>query len=54
MLVTSVELRDFRTYSRAQIHVGDSLTVVYGPNGVGKTNLLEGLYLVVRVVRSEL
>ena len=44
MLVTSIELRDFRTYGRAQTQLGAGLTVVYGPNGVGKTNLLEALY----------
>jgi DNA replication and repair protein RecF len=44
VLVTSIELRDFRTYARAQAQLGAGLTVVYGPNGVGKTNLLEALY----------
>ena len=44
MLVASVELRDFRTYIRAHAELGERLTVVHGPNGVGKTNLLEALY----------
>ncbi len=42
--VVSVELRDFRTYSRAEAVIGEGLTVVYGPNGAGKSNLIEGLY----------
>jgi DNA replication and repair protein RecF len=42
--VVSVEMRDFRTYSRAQALLGEGLTVVHGPNGVGKSNLLEALY----------
>jgi DNA replication and repair protein RecF len=42
--VVSVQLRDFRTYSRAEARLGDGLTVVHGPNGVGKSNLLEALY----------
>jgi DNA replication and repair protein RecF len=42
--VLSVQLRDFRTYARAEAHLGDGLTVVHGPNGVGKSNLLEALY----------
>jgi DNA replication and repair protein RecF len=42
--VLSVQLRDFRTYARAEAHLGPGLTVVHGPNGVGKSNLLEGLY----------
>ena len=44
MRVLSVQLRDFRTYSRAEAGIGAGLTVVYGPNGVGKSNLLEALY----------
>jgi DNA replication and repair protein RecF len=42
--VVSVQLRDFRTYARAEAHLGEGLTVVHGPNGVGKSNLLEALY----------
>jgi DNA replication and repair protein RecF len=42
--VVSVQLRDFRTYARAEAYLGEGLTVVHGPNGVGKSNLLEALY----------
>ncbi len=44
MRVVSVHLRDFRTYARAEAHLGDGLTVVHGANGAGKSNLLEALY----------
>src|SRR5271165_6317409 len=44
MRVVSVEMRDFRTYVRAEARLGDGLTVVHGPNGVGKSNLLEALF----------
>src|SRR3954468_10230736 len=44
MVVTSVSLRDFRNYERAELELGDGLNVVHGPNGAGKTNLLEALY----------
>jgi len=44
MLVTGVELRDFRTYARASARLGAGLTVVHGPNGAGKSNLLEAIY----------
>jgi DNA replication and repair protein RecF len=44
MAVARVELRDFRTYTRATAGIGDGLTVVHGPNGAGKSNLLEALY----------
>jgi DNA replication and repair protein RecF len=39
-----LRLRDFRTYAAAEVALGDGLTVVHGPNGTGKTNLLEALY----------
>ncbi len=42
--VLDVELRDFRTYARAEAALGPRLTVVHGPNGAGKSNLLEALY----------
>ena len=42
--VLGVQLRDFRTYARAEASFGPGLTVVYGPNGAGKSNLLEALY----------
>src|SRR3954463_12064413 len=44
MVVTSVSLRDFRNYERAELELGDGLNVVHGPNGAGKTNLLEAIY----------
>jgi DNA replication and repair protein RecF len=42
--VTDMQLRDFRTYARAEAAFGPGLTVVHGPNGAGKSNLLEALY----------
>ena len=44
MRVLSVQMRDFRTYTRAEAQLGASLTVVHGPNGAGKSNLLEAIY----------
>ena len=44
MRVVGVELRDFRTYARAETRLGEGLTVIHGPNGAGKSNLLEALY----------
>ena len=44
LVVTSVEVRDFRNYSAARLELGDGLTVLAGPNGAGKTNLLEAVY----------
>jgi DNA replication and repair protein RecF len=42
--VERVELRDFRSYEDATFGLGPGLTIVHGPNGSGKTNLLEGVY----------
>jgi DNA replication and repair protein RecF len=42
--VLSLQLRDFRTYARAEAHFGEGLTVIHGVNGAGKSNLLEALY----------
>jgi DNA replication and repair protein RecF len=44
MRVVSVSVRNFRTYETAAAPLGGGLTVVWGPNGSGKTNLLEALY----------
>jgi DNA replication and repair protein RecF len=44
MVVTRIELRDFRNYEAVDAALGAGLTVVTGPNGAGKTNLLEGIY----------
>jgi DNA replication and repair protein RecF len=44
MRVLSVQLRDFRSYARAEADLGEGLTVVHGPNAAGKSNLLEALY----------
>ena len=44
MHVSRVSLRDFRNYERAELELGDAVTVVCGANGAGKTNLLEALY----------
>lgn len=40
-----LELLDFRNHQRtAMDHLADGMTVVVGPNGEGKTNLLEGMF----------
>jgi DNA replication and repair protein RecF len=44
VLVTAVELRDFRNYEAARLELPAGLAVAVGPNGAGKTNLLEAVY----------
>lgn len=43
--ITRLSLTDFRNYSAATIHTGAPNCVFHGPNGSGKTNLLEALSL---------
>jgi DNA replication and repair protein RecF len=44
VLVTAVEARPLRSLERVRVPLGPGITSVVGPNGVGKTNLVEALY----------
>ncbi len=44
MLVTAVEARPLRSLGQARIDLGPGIVSLVGPNGIGKTNLLEALY----------
>ncbi|HVY79274.1 MAG TPA: DNA replication and repair protein RecF [Solirubrobacterales bacterium] len=44
MLVTALEARPLRSLSKARIELPPGILSLVGPNGVGKTNLLEALY----------
>jgi DNA replication and repair protein RecF len=43
MYVRRVELTDFRSYERVAVDLDPGVTVLVGPNGMGKTNLIEAL-----------
>ncbi|QYH34874.1 DNA replication/repair protein RecF [Salinibacterium sp. M195] len=43
MLVTHVELKDFRNYESLALELGAGPTLIVGSNGQGKTNLVEAL-----------
>jgi len=42
-LITSLRLTDFRNYAALDVSFGTKPIVLFGPNGSGKTNLLEAL-----------
>lgn len=44
MRVERLLLRDFRNYREATVDLGEGVTLVHGPVGAGKTNLLEALH----------
>ena len=44
VIVRTLNARNFRSYERAQVELGERVTVVTGDNGAGKTNLLEALF----------
>ncbi len=44
MLVTAVEAAPLRSLAQARIELGAGILSLVGPNGIGKTNLLEALY----------
>ncbi|OEU90255.1 recombinase RecF [Streptomyces abyssalis] len=43
MHVTHLSLADFRSYARAEVALGPGVTTFVGPNGQGKTNLVEAV-----------
>lgn len=46
MVLKSIGLQDFRNYERKNFELGSGTTVFVGPNAVGKTNILEAIYLI--------
>ena len=45
MHITSLTLANFRNYKNASIELEQGLTLVVGKNAQGKSNLLEGIYM---------
>jgi len=46
MLVNKLQLNDFRNYKQYSLEFNPSLNIIIGPNGVGKTNILEAIIMV--------
>jgi DNA replication and repair protein RecF len=43
-VVARVTARNFRNHSKAEVELADNTTIVHGPTGAGKTNLLEAIH----------
>ena len=44
MRAFDLELYNFRNYDNEKISFGDEINIIYGDNGMGKTNILEAVY----------
>ena len=45
MIVTSLELKDYRNYYNLNMQFSSGINILYGENAQGKTNILEAIYL---------
>ena len=45
MRIEKLQLKNFRNYEQAQLCPAPGITVLYGENAQGKTNLMEAMYL---------
>ena len=46
LTIENIACRNFRSYEQFELDGIGGLTLIVGPNAVGKTNLLEGIQLV--------
>lgn len=44
MKINSLKIVNFRNYEKINLEFNDTLNIIYGNNGVGKTNLVEAIY----------
>jgi predicted ATP-binding protein involved in virulence len=52
MIIKSIELSNFRCFEKQKVGLDDRLTVFIGPNGSGKTAILESISLFLFLVRE--
>ncbi len=48
MILKRLSLSNFRSYSEREFEFDPGVTVITGPNGVGKTNILEAIYVLMQ------
>lgn len=44
MKINSLKIANFRNYEKIDLEFNNSMNIIYGNNGVGKTNLVEAIY----------
>lgn len=44
-MIKNIKLTDFRNFGKKSLEFSKTITVIVGPNGTGKTNILESLFL---------
>ena len=44
MIISSLQLRSFRSHENTTLEFAPKVNLIYGPNGVGKTNILEAVH----------
>lgn len=47
-MISSIHLKNFRSYADKSFSLSPTVTLISGPNGSGKTNILEALYVACR------
>lgn len=45
MVLKNISLQNFRNYNKAEFNFNSKTTIIIGPNAIGKTNILEAIYL---------
>lgn len=49
LVITDISFRNFRSYESFDLHDVGDLTILIGPNAVGKTNVIEGIQLLTAI-----
>ena len=45
MQINSLKLLNYRNYESLEVHFSKNTNIIYGKNGMGKTNLIEAIYI---------
>lgn len=48
MILKLISFRNFRNFDKIQFKINPNLTAIFGDNACGKTNLLEGIYFILK------